>query len=221
MVNIGRADFNDVVIADPSVSTSHAKLQRRDDVWMLTDLGSTNGTFVEGERLSGEVALGPGTTVKFGEVAVLFEPLDETVPIRRSSGTQVLSAMLPSRRPAERAADRSGSPRGTPRPRRPIRAATPRAERAAGLAHHRARAGRSRSRPTSFCADRTGSRALHLRRSHRHRHRPLRQRGQLPHARRARRLHRRRRDGRACGRRGGERDGGPDHLAARSARSAA
>ena len=33
---------------------------------------------MEGERLSGEVALGPGTTVKFGEVAVLFEPLDET-----------------------------------------------------------------------------------------------------------------------------------------------
>ena len=96
VVNIGRADFNDVVIADPSVSTSHAKLQRRDDVWILTDLGSTNGTFVEGERLSGEVALGPGTTVKFGEVAVLFEPFDESVPIRRSSGTQVLSAILPS-----------------------------------------------------------------------------------------------------------------------------
>ena len=133
VVNIGRADFNDVVIADPSVSTSHAKLQRRDDVWVLTDLGSTNGTFVEGERLSGEVALGPGTTVKFGEVAVLFEPLDESVPIRRSSGTQVLSAVLPSGGApgqASAAADPAttdpdaGGP--TLRTRRPIRASTPR-----------------------------------------------------------------------------------------------
>ena len=137
IVNIGRADFNDVVIADPSVSTSHAKLQRRDDVWVLTDLGSTNGTFVEGERLSGEVALGPGTTVKFGEVAVLFEPLDESAPIRRSSGTQVLSAILPSGGGTGRASA-AGDPAVTdpaadpdaagsmPRPRRPIRASTPR-----------------------------------------------------------------------------------------------
>jgi pSer/pThr/pTyr-binding forkhead associated (FHA) protein len=129
VVNIGRAGFNDVVIEDPSVSTSHAKLQRRDDVWVLTDLGSTNGTFVEGERLSGEVALGPGTTVKFGEVAVLFEPLDESVPIRRSSGTQVLSAVLPSRDRADEALPPErpeGSPDAAPRPRRPIRAAAPR-----------------------------------------------------------------------------------------------
>lgn len=126
VVNIGRADFNDVVIADPSVSTSHAKLQRRDDVWVLTDLDSTNGTYVEGERLSGEVALGPGTTVKFGEVAVLFEPLDESVPIRRSSGTQVLSATLPSRDP-DGEITVPEPPGGAARARRPIRAAAPRA----------------------------------------------------------------------------------------------
>ena len=120
VVNIGRADFNDIVISDPSVSTSHAKLQRRDDIWILSDLGSTNGTFVEGERLVGEVPLGPGTTVKFGEVAVLFEPLDANVPVRRSSGTQVVSATIP------RADGEAGEPAASPRPRRPIRAAAPR-----------------------------------------------------------------------------------------------
>ena len=122
VVNIGRADFNDVVISDPSVSTSHAKLQRRDEIWMLSDLGSTNGTFVEGERLSGEVALGPGTTIKFGEVAALFEPLDANVPVRRSSGTQVVSATIPR---ADGAAGEAGQPEAGARPRRPIRAATP------------------------------------------------------------------------------------------------
>ena len=220
VVNIGRADFNDVVIADPSVSTSHAKLQRRDDVWVLTDLGSTNGTFVEGERLSGEVALGPGTTVKFGEVAVLFEPLDESAPIRRSSGTQVLSAVLPSgggTGRASAAAVRDHRSRGRSRPRRP-----PLGRAARSAPRRPAPAGRprgsslpscwpARRRPTSSCAD-PESCALHLRRTHRRRHRPLRERGQLPHARRARRLHRRGRDGGTRGGRGGERDGGPDHV---------
>ncbi len=126
VVNIGRAEFNDIVIADPSVSTSHAKLQRREDIWILTDLGSTNGTFVEGERLSGEVALGPGTTVKFGEVAMLFEPLDEAVPVRRSSGTQVLSATLPAAEDRDVAPEGSDVSPGVPRVRRPIRAAAPR-----------------------------------------------------------------------------------------------
>ncbi len=121
VVNIGRAEFNDVVIADPSVSTSHAKLQRRDDIWTLTDLNSTNGTFVEGERLTGEVALGPGTTVKFGEVAVLFEPFDEKVPVRRSSGTQVVSGVLSA---ADAEGETPAGPTAT-RARRPIRAAAP------------------------------------------------------------------------------------------------
>ena len=119
VVNIGRAEFNDVVIADPSVSTSHAKLQRRDDIWVLSDLGSTNGTFVEGERLSDEeVALGPGTTVKFGDVAVLFEPFDDASPVRRSSGTQVVSGVL------SEAAAEGEAPVAT-RTRRPIRASAP------------------------------------------------------------------------------------------------
>jgi pSer/pThr/pTyr-binding forkhead associated (FHA) protein len=125
VVNIGRADFNDIVIADPSVSISHAKLQRREDIWVLTDLGSTNGTFVEGERLSGEVALGPGTTVKFGEVAVLFEPFDDAVPVRRSSGTQVVSGVLPPRDTTESARPPEDADTAS-RPRRPIRASTPR-----------------------------------------------------------------------------------------------
>ncbi|MGN6393429.1 MAG: FHA domain-containing protein, partial [Gemmatimonadales bacterium] len=97
VVNIGRAEFNDVVLSDPSVSTSHAKLQRREDLWVVSDLGSTNGTFVEGERVEGEVPLAPGSTLKFGEVAVLFEPLDENVPVRQATGTQVATAALPSR----------------------------------------------------------------------------------------------------------------------------
>ena len=118
VVNVGRADYNDIVIADPSVSTTHAKLQRRDDVWVLTDLGSTNGTFVEGEPVTGETALTPGTTLRFGDVAALFEPHDEPQPIGHRAEPPA-AEQVPAR-----AAD---SPPAGPRPvtRRPIRAAAP------------------------------------------------------------------------------------------------
>jgi pSer/pThr/pTyr-binding forkhead associated (FHA) protein len=111
-VNIGRADHNDVVITDPSVSTSHARLQRRDNVWLLSDAGSTNGTYVEDVRVAGEVPLSPGATVRFGEVAVLWEPFDQPPPVR-AAGTRVaeagdLAAREPDRRRTSPPAPRPG-----------------------------------------------------------------------------------------------------------------
>ena len=123
VVNIGRGDYNDVVIGDPSVSTMHAKLQRREAIWILTDLGSTNGTFVEGERLAGETPLSPGTTLRFGDVIALFEPLDDKVPAKRTGSTRLmprLEAVAPGPDPRQ---DEKPRPRA---PRRPIRMATPR-----------------------------------------------------------------------------------------------
>jgi pSer/pThr/pTyr-binding forkhead associated (FHA) protein len=117
-VNIGRADYNDLVIADPSVSTTHARLQRKDDVWVLADLGSTNGTFVEGEPVTTDTALTPGTTIKFGDVAALFEPHDEPVP-----GAKPVAPVAPAAAPAAEEAKPSETPRSAVR--RPIRASAP------------------------------------------------------------------------------------------------
>ena len=119
VVNIGRAEYNDVVIADDSVSTAHAKLQRREGVWVLTDLGSTNGTFVDGEALSGEIALGPGVTVRFGQVSVLFEPTDDALGVAKGSGTRM---MEPLQAPA---APPSSPPPPAPTPPPPRISATP------------------------------------------------------------------------------------------------
>ncbi len=126
VVNIGRGDYNDLVIGDPSVSTMHAKLQRREAIWILTDLGSTNGTFVEGERLAGETPLSPGTTLRFGDVIALFEPLDDKVPAGRTGSTRLM-ARLESEAPASEPLQQAEMPRPRP-PRRPIRMATPRAK---------------------------------------------------------------------------------------------
>ena len=90
IANFGRADYNDVVVPDPSVSTSHAKLQRREGVWVLVDLDSTNGTFVDGERVKGEAPLAPGAVVRLGDVQLVFEPGDDAVGVVKGGGTQVL-----------------------------------------------------------------------------------------------------------------------------------
>src|SRR5207245_11182013 len=81
VVNIGRADYNDLVFPDESVSTTHAKLQRREGVWVLVDLDSTNGTFVDGERIKGEAPLAPGAGVRLGESALVFEPTDDAAGV--------------------------------------------------------------------------------------------------------------------------------------------
>lgn len=96
VANLGRADYNDVVIADPSVSTMHAKLQHRGGIWMLSDLGSTNGTFVDGELASGEVPLGPGATIRLGEVTMLFDPVDNGSVEAVSGDTRVLPPVEPT-----------------------------------------------------------------------------------------------------------------------------
>jgi pSer/pThr/pTyr-binding forkhead associated (FHA) protein len=97
VVNIGRADYNDISLPDPSVSSSHAKLQLREGVWMLADLGSTNGTRVDGEPVTGEAPVSPGSTVTFGEVPVSFEPRDRGVA--KGSGTRVLEVPLAASAP--------------------------------------------------------------------------------------------------------------------------
>jgi pSer/pThr/pTyr-binding forkhead associated (FHA) protein len=93
IVNIGRADYNDLVIPDDSVSSQHAKLMRREGVWILTDLGSTNGTMVDGERVSGDAPISPGSFVRFGDVQLIFEPTDDDAGVKAPAGTRAISAI--------------------------------------------------------------------------------------------------------------------------------
>jgi len=64
----------DITIADPELSRSHARILREGETVVIEDLGSTNGTFVNGERISGRRALAGGDEVRFGEVVWLLQP---------------------------------------------------------------------------------------------------------------------------------------------------
>src|SRR5436309_1802281 len=119
VVNIGRADYNDLVIPDPSVSTSHAKLQRREGVWVLVDLDSTNGTFGDGEQVKGDAPLAPGATVRLGDVQLVFEPSDDALSIVKGGGTQMLrtphsTALNAPPRPASPPSEPPASPSRPP-----------------------------------------------------------------------------------------------------------
>jgi len=103
VVNIGRADYNDLVVPDESVSTSHAKLQRREGVWVLVDLDSTNGTFVDGDQIKGETPLAPGANVRFGDVSLVFEPTDDAAGVAKGGGTRVMEVMTMVPPPAPKA----------------------------------------------------------------------------------------------------------------------
>ena len=66
IVTIGRGSGCDCVLADDSVSRRHARLRQADDAWLLADLGSTNGTRLNGWRVGQEVEVRAGDRVAFG-----------------------------------------------------------------------------------------------------------------------------------------------------------
>jgi FHA domain-containing protein len=71
---IGRNEGNDLVISiDRTVSGAHAVLERFPFGWSIRDVGSRNGTFVNGERLVGERALHPGDEIRLGRARVTFK----------------------------------------------------------------------------------------------------------------------------------------------------
>src|SRR5574342_434328 len=113
IANIGRADYNDLVLPDESVSTAHAKLQRREGVWVLVDLGSTNGTFVDGERIAADAPIAPGTLVRFGDVQLVFEPTDDALGVVKGGGTKVIESITV---PAPAAKPAAPPPKATPAP---------------------------------------------------------------------------------------------------------
>ncbi len=78
ITTIGRALENDIVVTSKRVSREHARLRR--DGWrvILEDLGSTNGTFLNDERVLEPVALHDGDCIKIGDVALAFHDPDIT-----------------------------------------------------------------------------------------------------------------------------------------------
>lgn len=66
-ITIGRAENSDLVINDEYASTHHAKLVLINNDWMLQDLNSTNGTFIDGNRVGTPLVVKIGTKIRIGK----------------------------------------------------------------------------------------------------------------------------------------------------------
>ena len=71
-MSIGRAKANEVVVNDVSVSSEHCRIRPEDGHFVLHDLKSTNGTFVNERRITRHV-LAEGDIMKIGETSLLFK----------------------------------------------------------------------------------------------------------------------------------------------------
>ncbi|MFC9815604.1 DUF1707 and FHA domain-containing protein [Streptomyces virginiae] len=68
-LRIGRDPANGLRLSHETVSRMHAELSLRDGVWVLKDLGSTNGTSVNGHRVTGSAVVRDGDQVSFGNMS--------------------------------------------------------------------------------------------------------------------------------------------------------
>jgi hypothetical protein len=67
---IGRADDSTLVLADDFASSRHARLTNRGGQWYVEDLGSTNGTYLDQQRVQGPLLVNPGQPIRIGQTAL-------------------------------------------------------------------------------------------------------------------------------------------------------
>jgi ABC-type multidrug transport system ATPase subunit/pSer/pThr/pTyr-binding forkhead associated (FHA) protein len=88
IIQIGRDPGNDVVVASPNVSRFHAQIERVGQRYRVEDLRSSNGTFVNGERIDGAVWLKPEDTIRIGQNRLVMGR-DQLVKYDDSNGLRV------------------------------------------------------------------------------------------------------------------------------------
>lgn len=72
-LHIGRATDCDIQLDDDYASALHAVVTREGSGWLYTDAGSTNGSWVDRQRLEAPLTLRPGTTIRIGKSTLRFE----------------------------------------------------------------------------------------------------------------------------------------------------
>lgn len=70
---LGRSRGCEIVLQDPNVSRRHAELRPRGGSWILSDLGSTNGSRVNGRFVAGPTVVKPGDEIELGTAVMRFE----------------------------------------------------------------------------------------------------------------------------------------------------
>jgi protease PrsW len=78
VISLGRLATNSIELLDPAVSRHHAAIRWGAAGYELEDLGSANGTYLQGQRIIGRVSLAPGQTIRVGVTEMVFTVLAQT-----------------------------------------------------------------------------------------------------------------------------------------------
>ena len=96
---VGRLAENSLVIQDTSVSSRHAEISFKNNAFFVTDLGSTNGTFLNDEQIT-ESALNHGDELRFGSISTRFESQNDSGELVVEPSESEAEETQTSRRPA-------------------------------------------------------------------------------------------------------------------------
>lgn len=99
---IGRVEDNTCQIADASVSSHHCEVLQQGASVIIKDLNSTNGTFIDGNQISGEAPLKHGQIIRLGQIQMRFETAEGAVLPPASA-----AAAAPAPAPAKRTMDQT------------------------------------------------------------------------------------------------------------------
>ena len=89
---VGRGGRSALFVDVPSVSREHALVKRTGQKLQITDLGSSNGTFVNGERLTGSRELSAGDEVRLGGAKLVVGATDSPLPANVGVGIEIIEA---------------------------------------------------------------------------------------------------------------------------------
>lgn len=73
-ITIGRADDSTIAINDDYVSSHHARLVPNGSIWLLEDLGSTNGTVLDAVKVTGPTEVHAGSQIRIGRTVLELQP---------------------------------------------------------------------------------------------------------------------------------------------------
>jgi hypothetical protein len=98
-LTIGRDPNNDIVINDPQVSRQHVRIRRQGGLTLIEDMGSTNGTFVNGMRLANPHTLANGDLISLGDAVTLTYYEAAIATTEPLGGRPTIAGMPPSYEP--------------------------------------------------------------------------------------------------------------------------
>ncbi len=98
-VTIGREEGLDIVLQDAESSRRHARISWQGGQYVIEDLGSTNGTFVNGIQLTAPQVLRPGDSIGIGQTAMVFQSV--------GAATEAMPQSVPQQAPAYNVAART------------------------------------------------------------------------------------------------------------------